>query len=780
MLWLGSGLKECWTKKDKDLMKFFMERCKCMPKKKRDSKGVILKLTVRNDIFISYHSQGGGETVAEMINSTLKAKKYMSYYNAEQHTGEFYPIRLHREVKNCKVLLWLLTKNALKEKQNGQPNWFFAELLWAVKYKKQIFFLVANNFNLQEIKKENLRKKFKEAFEILVNHFTHLFSEDDTCLVDKAIDEVLFPDKYNPDRIFTSNDKKKEGLPYNTGKANYEEQLENFLFDPKDGLMKRIKRTPGLKFRIKRNKKMLVYIHRCLLCVMLVCSISGGIIKYFEYKKSLVIWDGSQILKNGWRDVKGDGSKEAPYQIDTAVALAYLAYTSQYKSYKDTYFELKKDITLNHYNIKGSANDLKKYSELDSQHATKNQKVEIIANAFGYNGEVILNKDDTHEWLPIGCEEYPFEGNFEGNNHTIYGVYIDEDKDYQGFFGKCSKESRIENLNLVAANVSAESYVGAIAGETEGLINGCSVYSALCEGKRYVGGVAGRANVVANIFSMSYINNSYEGKERRYIHECFGGIVGDCNYLINSEGMCQLAMLDDVCKAGGLAGKVEKLAYKCVLLGTSLRGYESEYYVGCDDPITICDVFGLYDGKETNNFLIFRNANNVMGIQMDKEIWKEMLKSYGKYFGNIDTDAENNMPFYMVKEKDFGRSFDVNSKLISRDELEKVEVRSILGSGKFWAHEYCTKGKRYNTLSQEIEFKKGMSNKLNKVININEKEYKELKFILTEYGKDSQPLSLAEWTEQEKGKSDFYNISIDFVPLIKNVELAKENWKIKK
>ena len=73
-----------------------------------------------------------------------------------------------------------------------------------------------------------------------------------------------------------------------------------------------------------------------------------------------------------------------------------------------------------------------------------------------------------------------------------------------------------------------------------------------------------------------------------------------------------------------------------------------------------------------------------------------------------------------------------------------------------------------------------MSNKLNKVININEKEYKELKFILTEYGKDSQPLSLSEWTEQEKGKSDFYNISIDFVPLIKNVELAKENWKLKK
>ncbi len=46
----------------------------------------------------------------------------MSYYNAEQHTGELYPIRLHQEVKNCKVLLWLLTKNALQEKQNNRLN----------------------------------------------------------------------------------------------------------------------------------------------------------------------------------------------------------------------------------------------------------------------------------------------------------------------------------------------------------------------------------------------------------------------------------------------------------------------------------------------------------------------------------------------------------------------------------------------------------------------------------------------------------------------------------
>lgn len=751
-----------------------------MKKKNEYSKGMTLRLAVKNDIFISYHSQNGGELVAEMINNALKAKKYMSYYNAEQHTGEIYPIRLHREVKNCKVLLWLLTKNALKEKQNNQPNWFFAELLWAVKYKKQIFFLIANNFNVQEIEREDLRRRFKEAFEILIKHFTHLFVEDDICLVDKVIDEVLFPDKYNPDRIFTSSDNKKDGLPYNIRKENYEEQLEDFLFDTKDGLMKRIKRTPGLKFHVIRNKKMLTYIYRCMLCSMLVCIMSGGIIKYFEYQRSLVIWDGGQVLKNGWRDVKGDGSKESPYQIDTAVALAYLAYTSHYKSYKNTYFELKRDITLNHYNIMSYAYGLEKYSELDSPNITENKMAEIMANLYGYNGEVILDKDNTHEWLPIGCEEYPFEGIFEGNNHTIYGVYIKEDKDYQGFFGKCSKESRIENLNFVAAYVSAESYVGTIAGESEGLINGCSVYSSLCEGKRYVGGVGGKANVVANTFSMSCITNRYEGKEGQYIHECFGGIGGCCNYLINSEGMCQLSMLDDACKAGGLAGKVEKLAYNCVLLGTSLTGYESEYYVGRDDPITICDVFGVYDGKETNKSSIYRNANNSLGIQMDKDIWKDILKVSGKYFENIATSAANNMPFYEVKEKDFGRSFDINDKLVVREEFEKVKPRTIMGDGKFWAHEYCTKGERYNTLSQEIEFKKGMSNQLNEAVSANEKEYKELNSILIEYGKDGQLLSLNEWTEQEKEEKDFYNISIDIIPLIKNAELAKTNWKNKK
>lgn len=751
-----------------------------MAKKSEDIKGKNSCLAIKNDFFISYHSQNGGELVAERINNALKAKKYMSYYNAEQHTGELYPIRLHREVKNCKVLLWLLTKNALQEKQNNQPNWFFAELLWAVKYKKQIFFLVANNFNVEEIKKEDIRKKFKRSFAILVNHFTHLFVEDDICLVDKVIDEVLFPDKYNPDRIFTSNDKKKDGLPYNTRKKDYEERLEDFLFGSKDGLMKRIKKTPKLKFHVMRNKKMYIYICRCMLCVMFFFSMLGGMFKYFEYQKSLVIWDGSQILKNGWSDVKGDGSKESPYQIDTAVALAYLASTSQNKSYKNTYFELKEDITLNQYNIKGIANGIEKYSELYPENTSENQEVETIANVYGYNSEVIINKDDTHEWLPIGCEEYPFEGSFDGNNHTIYGVYIEEDKDYQGFFGKCSKESRIENLNLVAANVSAESYVGALVGETEGLINRCSVYSAMCEGKRYVGGVAGKTNIVVNTFSMSYITNSYEGKEGQYVHECFGGIAGYCNYLINSEGMCQLSMLDDACKAGGLVGEVEELAYNCILLGTFLSSYESEYYVGRDDPITICDVFGVYDGEEPDKSLIYRNAYNSLSIQMDKNIWKDMLKERNCYFKNIDISAENNLPMYQAKEKDFGRGFDINSNLISRAELEKVEKRTVLGAGKFWAHEYCTKTEGYNTISQEMQFKKGMSNQLNKAISGSEKNYRELNSILLEYGRDGQMLSLSDWAEQEKGKEDFYNISIDVVPLIKNAELAKKNWKNKK
>ena len=736
-----------------------------------------LRLKIKNDIFISYRSKCGGKSVAEMINNSLKARKYMSYYNPEQYTGEFFPIRLHREVKNCKVFFWLLTKNALDEKQNNQPNWFIAELLWAVKYKKQIFFLVANNFNIQVIKKDNIRKKFERAFEILVKDFSHLFVEDDICLVDKAIDEELFPDQYNPDQIFTSNDKKKDGLPYKTSKKDYEKQLEYFLYNTNDGLIKRIKRTPGSKFHVIKNKKRIIHSFRFILCMIFAICTLCGILKYLEYQKSLVIWDGSQNLKNGWKDVEGDGSKESPYQIDSAVALAYLAYTSQYKNYKNTYFELKKDITLNQYNIRGQDNGLERYIELDSQDILENQKTGIIANAFGYTGEVIPDPDNTHEWLPIGCEEYPFEGIFEGNHHTIYGVYIVEDKDYQGFFGKCSKESRIENLNLVATYVSGESYVGTIVGDTEGVINGCSVYSAMCYGKRYVGGVAGKANMIVNTFAMSYISNIYEGKESQYIHEFFGGIAGYSNYLINSEGMCYLSMLDDACKAGGLAGKIKKLAYNCVLLGTFLAGYDCEYYIGRDDPITICDVFGIYNGKKTNKSLVYRNANNILSFQIDKGIWKDILEVNRKYFGNIDRIVEDKIPFFNVKEKDFKRSFGMNHKFVSREEYEKVTSNFICGNGTFWAHEYCTKEKRYNSISQEIEFKKGVSNQLNEAVNGHEKEYRELNSILLEYGKDGQALRLDEWTEEETRKEDFYFIRNDINPLLKNAKLAKAAWK---
>ena len=41
-------------------------------------------------------------------------------------------------------------------------------------------------------------------------------------------------------------------------------------------------------------------------------------------------------------------------------------------------------------------------------------------------------------WTPIGTENVPFTGTFDGNGHSITGLYINaSDSNYQGLFWVC-------------------------------------------------------------------------------------------------------------------------------------------------------------------------------------------------------------------------------------------------------------------------------------------------------------------------------------------------------
>ena len=55
------------------------------------------------------------------------------------------------------------------------------------------------------------------------------------------------------------------------------------------------------------------------------------------------------------------------------------------------------------------------------------------------------------EWTPIGNHSNSFQGNFDGDNHTVTGMQISGESDRVGLFGECIKfnvDSAIKNITV--------------------------------------------------------------------------------------------------------------------------------------------------------------------------------------------------------------------------------------------------------------------------------------------------------------------------------------------
>ncbi len=95
-----------------------------------------------------------------------------------------------------------------------------------------------------------------------------------------------------------------------------------------------------------------------------------------------------------------------------------------------------------------------------------------------------------NKWMPIGTEESPYEGApFDGNGHTIYGMYVKEEEN-AGLFGKVKPVS-ILNVNVRNSYVGGNQCVGGIVGSGESVgFYQCS-NGAIVKGDTYVGGLCG-------------------------------------------------------------------------------------------------------------------------------------------------------------------------------------------------------------------------------------------------------------------------------------------------
>ena len=116
---------------------------------------------------------------------------------------------------------------------------------------------------------------------------------------------------------------------------------------------------------------------------------------------------------------------------------------------------------------------------------------------------IVLTADidlDLQEWTPIGNNNNPFRGNFNGQNHTISNLKV-TNTDYAGLFGAISSKVaaqtvKVSNLKIKNVQISDANYAGVLAsyvrvykGTNIQIVN-CTV-SGEVKGEKEIGGLLG-------------------------------------------------------------------------------------------------------------------------------------------------------------------------------------------------------------------------------------------------------------------------------------------------
>lgn len=284
-------------------------------------------------------------------------------------------------------------------------------------------------------------------------------------------------------------------------------------------------------------------------------------------------------------DVTWETDANGAYLISSIEELAGLAYKSQKQNYPGKTFKLTQDIALNQKEMSSWNND---YS-------------------FKY------------EWLPIGNATYAFASTFDGDSHTISGIYMNSDTQYSGLFATTNASSMIRDFYLTdsyfyTSKGDMGSIVGKMSGSMEGVYSSAIVetISKRCGGLcgTIGGGTEQRIKNSQFAGTVSYSNNT--GTNGLYL----GGVVGQ----IDSTGTKTI----ENCL---MTGSCTVSSYKTT--GESMTGY---YRVG-----------GILGGMET------AGTGNVLDCVVRGKITATNTAAVGAIVGiGAGTSTLNITDCYMV------------------------------------------------------------------------------------------------------------------------------------
>lgn len=225
--------------------------------------------------------------------------------------------------------------------------------------------------------------------------------------------------------------------------------------------------------------------------------------------------NGAAVVENGEGNTalySGSGTKDDPYQIGTADG--FYAFARWYNGTSNI----------------GTSNNRYIYAELT---ANIDLNEGFTFTERGYTGD-----GKPREWKPISSKDvFPtYSGEFNGNGHTISGLYISEDKTTAlttglfGYFQGYLHDVKIENSYISSKSPCTGAFAGVVHGKIENCTAEAVVYSG-AQASEHID-ISGTGGIVGNLHDLKseVLNCTFSGSVSSDKNPYVGGIVGDNLY----------------------------------------------------------------------------------------------------------------------------------------------------------------------------------------------------------------------------------------------------------
>ena len=210
----------------------------------------------------------------------------------------------------------------------------------------------------------------------------------------------------------------------------------------------------------------------------------------------------------------------------------------------------------------------------------------------------VTNGSSFKAWRPMGMADEKgeftghYKGIFDGNGHSISGVYVNRDeaaddvdtrfKSSIGLFGYHDGVTR--NLGILDSYMRGKGCIGGICGYNDGgTIQNCYSAATVC-GDSYIGGICGRSrsnSIIENCYNAGYIYGATRsiggicGDNYSTIESCYNIGIIEGNFMVGgivgvSSGLGDTIWIKDCYNRGNVIGDTEKIGGIGGCIGSSL------------------------------------------------------------------------------------------------------------------------------------------------------------------------------------------------------------------